>query len=316
VSKSKRKATVKPKPPKLTRAELNAIWWKKHPVTPDLNAKGLRKHLKEMHDALAPELKPSIVLKPRSVGLSTVAESRRPLRLDMLSQVQQSWDAMRKFVEIKPVPELKECKPLSPLIAIDGDKAFQKRLATGEYRGKRRGKKGFREGCDVTKEIDPGHGDDSLRGARVWYLTDLDAFGKPLKNFCVDCGRTSCVTGSDEKVNHSQPSPGVTVVDADRPDLDMRPGDVIAYWVCARCAEQPYKDQESGVVIENGDNPEPYDLDDDDPGVLTDQWGNPLKEREADRKIEDRAFRMRDNATEWIKNAKLRGVTYKVYDNV
>jgi len=192
------------------------------------------------------------------------------------------------------------------LLAPDGNKVLQERLSFGEYRGKRRGKKSFRDGCDVTKEENPGHGDDTLRGTRVWYLTDINERGGPLKNFCVDCGKNDRTPKPNPGQPHTISSPGITVIGENRPDLDLRPGDVIAYWVCPYCGEQPLLDQET------------EDEEDVTP-LLVDPYGNPLapeKKRKVDQLAEDRYERMKRNAYEWIRQAKLKGLTYKIYDNV
>jgi hypothetical protein len=187
------------------------------------------------------------------------------------------------------------------ILAHKGMEHLQKKLATGEPRYDKR-HDWRRDGMPVT---DADSRNDSLRGTRVWMLSDLDAAGKPTKNFCPDCGRNDINVSAVPGSQLIESAPGMTMVDADRPDLDLVPGSLIVYFHCARCVEVQLKEQEG--------KPE------DDIPLLVDPYGNPLEdehEREVDRLADERACRMRDNAVEWIKAAKLRGLSCHIMQGV
>jgi hypothetical protein len=184
------------------------------------------------------------------------------------------------------------------ILAHGGMEKLQKKLATGEPRYDKR-HNWRRDGLPVTEDKQTDGRNDSLRGTRVWMLSDFDSAGKPTKNFCPDCGRNDINVNSVPGSQLEESAPGITMVDANRPDIDLHPGSIIYYFHCARCLETQMKEQEG--------TSEP------DAPLLCDPYGNPLedeREREVDRLAEERACRMRDNTIEWIKAAKLRGMTY------
>jgi len=190
-------------------------------------------------------------------------------------------------------------------IAHKGMKNLQRKLSFGEYRGK--GKPTWSEqGMPVT---DKGPSDEvgrkdkeKLRGIKAWILSDLSANGKPCWNFCLDCGRTdiNIVSPGDHL---SLPAPGATIINENRPDLDLHPGDMVMYWVCARCEKHRI------ALLQKPD--------DYSPGVLVDQYGNNMQEDEEEREIDryerERTERMIKNMVDWIRVKIERGETPKTF---
>lgn len=175
------------------------------------------------------------------------------------------------------------------LIAPDGNKKLQERLAKGEPRYSKR--KDIRDGTLATEQgLDTTKQDPTLRGVRVWYISEFTAEGKAKASICLDCMQAIPVG--------TKVIPGVTPMREDRPDLDLRLLDVIAYFVCDACHKKQQDEQYVG----------------EQESALVDQYGENLGERRADMLLQLRTARMTLNAYEWIKNAKLRGLTYKTVD--
>ena len=191
------------------------------------------------------------------------------------------------------------------LFGMNGNARLQRKLSFGEYRGK--GKPTWKEkGMPVTGDgpsDDVGRKDkEKLRGIKAWILSDTTADGKACWNFCIDCGRTDVSIASPHD-HLSQPSPGATVISENRPDLDLRPGDMVMYWVCARC--EKYR-------LHLMQKPDDYES-----GVLVDQYGNSLNEDEEERAIDryerERTQRMIKNMVEWIRVKLEKGETPRTF---
>lgn len=88
-------------------------------------------------------------------------------------------------------------------------------------------------GFKVTQEIDKR--DDLLGSVLKWVLPDT---------FCADCGRKDI---SPEKAQGG--TNGTYVFDEPRPDLQMRPGDVLHYPVCVDCYEASLWDDKSRLIL-------------------------------------------------------------------
>lgn len=180
------------------------------------------------------------------------------------------------------------------LFGMNGNAALQRRLSTGEFRGKRR--KNWRRdgfaGDAHDKQINERHSKESINGLRVWYLPT---------NFCPDCNRNDI--GSREFDGKS--TLGLWMSMDGNAEVDMRPGDCMAYYMCKRCHDTMFEEQEK-------------DYEEDNAPVLLDSHGRPIdneQERMVDKLQVQRDARMEVNGFAWIKNAKLRGETYRVMND-
>lgn len=197
------------------------------------------------------------------------------------------------------------------ILGLRGNEALQRKLSLGERRNPK-DKKWNTEGFQVTKDETTATDKDAIRGIKAWMLTEYTN-GRPACNFCVDCGRNDInVLYANDPLSH--PAPGTTVIMESMPGLDLRPGDVIAYWVCAPCQKKHL------AHVSTPEEQDPYAKKIiTDETQLTDCYGNPLRSEEQEDEPEDtyedeRAARMWKHAIEWIQGEKLAGRTVKTID--
>lgn len=65
-------------------------------------------------------------------------------------------------------------------------------------------------------------------------------------NFCPDCGRTDI---TKDNVN----GPGGLVFDEPRPEIDMRPGEALIYWICRDCHRRNRHDPANNLMLPGAD---------------------------------------------------------------
>ena len=187
------------------------------------------------------------------------------------------------------------------LLALDGDKALQARLSVGEFRGKKRFAERLKwmDGTEVEEQK------ATLPTTRIFYVDH---------KFCCDCGRK----GVPCEV------PGLEMITADKPaaSLDMRQGDLIAYYICDACFVAQRTDGQPTKLEDEGDKEFITDVATDrvksiagsslkDAPVLVDRFGADIvAEHRREKWHESHAERMKrisDNARGWCRAAKLNG---------
>ena len=183
-----------------------------------------------------------------------------------------------------------EASKTNLILGLQGNAALQKKLAMGEYRGKKR-KDWRNEGFTPEESKTPTKRGDLPR-FRVWYLPS---------NFCPDCGRTDIHDNTTPGTPRAKPNPGLTMLGETREDLGLRRGDLIGYFHCPQCMETAWREQEGAKD-----------------GLLLDQYGNNLERERGSEKVDqladERAERMQRNVYEWIRAARLRGFEPKEYE--
>lgn len=196
-------------------------------------------------------------------------------------------------------------------LALDGMKRLQERLSFGEYRGKK--KRNFRnEGFQPTEKSAEYEQQNSIPKNFWWKLP---------QHFCVDCGRNDIADNTPEGTAKSKPSPGIVVMNDSCPELDMKFGDGIVYFICPACSERQMREQEA-------------DDENESDSLLLNQYGKPISDEpdlispdgysfaEAKRidaleaLMQAREDRMRKNTFDWIIAAKLRGDAPRQYQGV